>query len=246
MKKHQVLMLTGTALTLGAVGGSLMLTRVHQEPAPAVVQEIAQAPAPAREFVDYQCPPPEDLPQDVDLAPGSWYSPALEVGASFNPSDFLPAESINDEGIIYAPSEAIESLEGASLLVGHVDLQPGAKSPKGGELTAWGNLHKLRACNLIYVKGEGGTLVISQVTSVIVTPQLDPDLEAKAAANPGDSALAEQLREQREIESRIFRAAGDKRIVLMTCSGPSVEDVGGEFQFRYADNLIIETTPVNL
>lgn len=245
MKKHQALLLTGTALTLAA-GGGLMLTQAHQEPAPAVAQEIAQAPAPASEFMDYQCPPPEQLPQDVDLAPGSWYSPALEVGASFSPSDYLPAESISDDGIIYGPSEAIESPEGASLLVGHVDLQPGVKSPKGGELTAWGNLHKLQACDLIYTKAEDGTLVISQVTSVIVTPQFDPDLEAKAAANPGDSALAEQLREQQEIESRIFRAAGDKRIVLMTCSGPSVEDVGGEFQFRYADNLIVETTPVNL
>ncbi|WP_237234478.1 class F sortase [Rothia nasisuis] len=245
MKKHQALLLTGTALTLAA-GGGLILTQAHQEPAPAVAQEISQAPAPASEFMDYQCPPPEQLPQNVDLTPGSWYSPALEVGASFSPSYYLPAESISDDGIIYAPSEAIESPEGASLLVGHVDLQPGAKSPQGGELTAWGNLHKLQACDLIYTKAEDGTLAISQVTSVIVTPQFDLDLEAKAAANPSDLALAEQLREQQEIESRIFRAAGDKRIVLMTCSGPSVEDVGGEFQFRYADNLIIETTPVSL
>lgn len=245
MKKYQALLLTGTALTLAA-GGGLVLTQAYQEPAPAVVQEIAQAPAPASEFMDYQCPPPEQLPQNLDLTPGSWYSPALEVGASFNPSDYLPGESIGDDGIIYAPSEAIESPEGASLLVGHVDLQPGVKSPKGGELTAWGNLHRLQACDVIYTKAGDGTLVISQVTSVIVAPQFDPSLEAKVAANPSDLALAEQLREQQEIESRIFRAAGDKRIVLMTCSGPSVEDVGGEFQFRYADNLIVETTPVSL
>lgn len=245
MKKHQALLLTGTALTLTA-GGGLVLTQAHQEPVPAVAQEIAQAPAPAVEFMDYQCPPPEQLPQNLDLTPGSWYSPALKVGASFSPSDYLPAESINDEGIIYAPSEAIESTEGASLLVGHVDLEPGVKSPKGGELTAWGNLHKLQACDLIYTKAEDGTLVISQVTSVIVAPQFDPELEAKAVANPSDTALAEQLREQRDIEARIFRATGKKTIDLMTCSGPSVEDVGGEFQFRYADNLIIETTPVSL
>lgn len=245
MKKYQALLLTGTALTLAA-GGGLVLTQAYQEPAPAVVQEIAQAPAPASEFMDYQCPPPEQLPQNLDITPGSWYSPALEVGASFNPSDYLPGESISDDGIIYAPSEAIESPEGASLLVGHVDLQPGVKSPKGGELTAWGNLHKLQACDLIYTKAEDGTLVISQVTSVIVAPQFDPELEAKAVANPGDTALAEQLREQRDIEARIFRATGKKTIDLMTCSGPSVEDVGGEFQFRYADNLIIETTPVSL
>lgn len=245
MKKHQALLLTGTALTLAA-GGGLVLTQVQQEPAPNVTQEVAHAPSPDREFVDYQCLPPEQLPQNLDLAPGSWYSPALEVGARFSPSNYLPAESISDDGIIYAPSEAVESPEGASLLVGHVDLQPGVKSPKGGELTAWGNLHRLQACDVIYTKAEDGTLVISQVTSVIVAPQFDPNLEAKVAANPSDLALAEQLREQQDVESRIFRAVGDKRIVLMTCSGPSVEDVGGEFQFRYADNLIIETTPVSL
>ena len=245
MKKYQALLLTGTALTLAA-GGGLMLTQAHQEPVPAVAQEIAQAPAPASEFIDYQCPPPEQLPQNLDLTPGSWYAPALKVGASFSPSDYLPAESINDEGIIYAPSEAIESTEGASLLVGHVDLQPGVKSPKGGELTAWGNLHKLQACDLIYTRAGDGTLVISQVTSMIVAPQFDPDLEAKVAANPNDVALVAQLKEQWDIEARIFRATGKKAIDLMTCSGPSVEDVGGEFQFRYADNLIIETTPVSL
>lgn len=246
MKKYQALLFTGTTLTLGAAGGGLMLTQVQQESVPNATQEVAHAPSPDREFMDYQCPPPEQLPQDVDLAPGSWYSPALEVGARFSPSDYLPAESINDDGIIYAASEAVESPEGASLLVGHVDLQPGVKSPKGGELTAWGNLHRLQACDVIYTKAEDGTLVISQVTSVIVAPQFDPSLEAKVAANPSDLALAEQLSEQQEVESRIFRAVGDKRIVLMTCSGPSVEDVGGEFQFRYADNLIIETTPVSL
>lgn len=246
MKKHQALLLTGTALTLGAAGGGLMLTQVQQESAPNATQEVAHAPSPDREFMDYQCPPPEQLPQNLDLAPGSWYSPALEVGASFSPSDYLPAESISDDGIIYAPSEAVESPKGASLLVGHVDLQPGVKSLKGGELTAWGNLHRLQVCDVIYTKAGDGTLVISQVTSVIVAPQFDPNLEAKVAANPGDLALAEQLLAQQEIESRIFRAAGNKRIVLMTCSGPSVEDVGGEFQFRYADNLIIETTPVSL
>lgn len=245
MKKYQALLLTGTALTLAA-GGGFVLTQAYQEPAPAVVQEIAQAPAPASEFMDYQCPPPEQLPQDVDLTPGSWYAPALEAGASFSPSNYLPAESISDDGIIYAASEAVESPEGASLLVGHVDLQPGVKSPQGGELTAWGNLHRLQACDVIYTKAEDGTLVISQVTSVIVAPQFDPELEAKSVANPSDTALAEQLREQRDIEARIFRATGKKTIDLMTCSGPSVEDVGGEFQFRYADNLIIETTPVSL
>lgn len=244
MKKHQVLMLTGTVLTLGAAGGGLVLTQAHQEPVPDVAQEIVEAPAPASEFVDYQCLPPEQLPQDVDLTPGSWYSPALEIGASFSPSDYLPAESMSDDGIIYAPSEAIESPEGASLLVGHVDLQPGVKSSKGGELTAWGNLYKLRACDVLYTRAGDGTVVVSQVTSVIVAPQFDPELEAKAAASPDDAELAAQLHEQQEIEARIFRATGDKRIVLMTCSGPSVEDVGGEFQFRYADNLIIETTPI--
>lgn len=79
MKKHQALMLTGTALTLVAAGGGLMLTQAHQEPVPPAAQEIAQAPAPATEFMDYQCPPPEQIPQDVDLAPGSWYLSLIHI-----------------------------------------------------------------------------------------------------------------------------------------------------------------------
>ena len=53
MKKYQALLLTGTALTLGAAGGGLMLTQVQQESAPNAMQEVAQAPSPDREFVDY-------------------------------------------------------------------------------------------------------------------------------------------------------------------------------------------------
>lgn len=245
MKKYQMLLVTGTALTLGATGG-LLFTQGSHESAPAPTLEVAQAPAPASEFMDYQCPTPEQIPQDIEVAPSSWYSPDLGMGASFVPSDVLPAESSGNDGIIYGPSEAVESTEGATLLVGHVDLQPGVKSEKGGELTSWGNLHRLEACDLIYTRAEDGTLVISQVTSMIVAPQFDPDLEAKVAANPNDAALVAQLKEQQGIEARIFRATGKKTIDLMTCSGPSVEDVGEDFQFRYADNLIIETTPVDL
>lgn len=246
MKKHQLLLLTGSLLTLGASGGLLATQTSHEEPVAEPVVEVAQAPAPATEFIDYPCTPPEQLPQDLEVPAGSWYAPALEAGTSFSPSDYLPAESIRDDGIIYAPSEAVESPEGASLLVGHVDLQPGVKSQKGGELTPWGKLHQFKACDLIYTRAVDGTLVISQVTGILVADQFDPGLEAKVAENPSDVALVEQLRKQREVQARIFRSVGDKSIVLLTCSGPSVADVGGEFQFRYANNLIIETKPINL
>lgn len=125
-----------------------------------------------------------------------------------------------------------------------MDLQPGVQSKEGGELTAWGHLHELSPCDLVYTADASGEVVASQVTSVIIAPQFDPNLEAKAAANPDNAELATRLDAQREIEERIFRAQGDKRISLMTCSGPSVADVGAEFQFRYANNLIIETTPI--
>ena len=246
MKKPQLLLLAGSLLTLGA-GGSLLLTQAnHDDLTTATVEVVQEAPAPSSQFVDYLCLPPQQLPQDIEVVAGSWYAPVLEAGASFSPSDYLPAESLNDTGIIYGPSEAIESPQGASLLVGHVDLQPGVKSPKGGELTPWGKLHQLKACDVIYTRAADGTLVISQVTSMIVADQFDAELEAKAAAAPNDVALAAQLHQQQEIQARIFRSTGDKSIVLLTCSGPSVADVGRDFQFRYANNLIVETKPINL
>ncbi|WP_209304180.1 hypothetical protein, partial [Rothia nasimurium] len=76
-------------------------------------------------------------------------------------------------------------------------------------------------------------------------PQFDATLEQKAAADPGNEELQSQLQQQREGQARVFRSTGPYTITLLTCSGPSIADVGGAFQFRYSDNLIVETTPID-
>lgn len=249
MKSTKPLTLAGVGAVLiaGAAGSYLLNLQNQTQAAQASLDTIAVAPEPKHEFVDATCnSPSEPLPPAPEMSANSWYSPALDVGAGFVPSEILPISSTSNDGIIYSPSQAVGSSEGVSLLVGHVDYEPGALSSKGGELTAWGHLNELEACSLLYTTTQDGQVIASQVVSIIVAPQFDPDLEARASASPDDTDLAAALYEQQAIEKRLFTAVGDSKITLLTCSGPSVEDVGGSFQFRYANNLIIETTPIQL
>lgn len=108
MKTPQALTLTGALLIVGAT--SAYLWETSQEPVAAEPQQvISSAPAPKEEFRDVACPIPQEITERPQLEAHSWYSPTLGVGAKFSPSDTLPAESVSSDGIIYAPSEAIES-----------------------------------------------------------------------------------------------------------------------------------------
>lgn len=235
----------GIVLMTGSAGSYFLSLQEQLQDAEASVETITVAPEPKQEFLDATCQAPsEPFPLAPEMPANSWYSPDLDAGASFISSATLPLSSTSNDGIIYSPSQAVGSDEGVSLLVGHVDYEPGALSPEGGELTAWGHLNELEACSLMYTTTQDGRVIVSQVVSVIVAPQFDPDLEARAAAAPDDVALATALEKQQMIEKRLFTAVGDSKITLLTCSGPSVEDVGGSFQFRYSNNLIIETTPL--
>lgn len=122
-----------------------------------------------------------------------------------------------------------------------MDLEPGTLSAEGGELTSWGQLHRLEACDLVFAADEQG-----QVVNLYTAPQFDESLEARAAASPDDRQLQEQLEAQQDVQGRIFRSTGPYGLVLLTCSGPSVADVGGDFQFRYSDNLVVEVAPVEV
>lgn len=243
MVKKSTLMSTAGTLLVLASGTTYYLTQAHSDTEPSTPDAVATAPAPSNQFTDATCPAPAAI-DSPKLEPHSWFAPSLNASATFHPSEALPTESVSDEGIIYSPSQKIGSTEGVSLLAGHVDLEPGVLSDRGGELTAWGHLHQVKACDLFYTADDQGKVSVSQVTGVIVAPQFDPELEDKAKAEPQNKQLQEALKKQQELEARIFTASGPAKVDFLTCSGPSVADVGGVFQFRYTNNLIIETTLV--
>lgn len=240
------LLASGSALSaIGAAALFMASTSGSQTAPPAPSETVHSAPAPQQSFMDVMCQPPAEIGPIPQLPPMSWWAPSISTGASFTPSTTLPTSATTDDGIIYSHSEEIGSTQGVSLLVGHVDFEPGAISEDGGELTAWGQLHELSECDLVFTADENGTVVASQLTSLYTAPQFDATLEQKAAADPGNEELQSQLQQQGEVQARVFRSAGPYTITLLTCSGPSVADVGGAFQFRYSDNLIVETTPID-
>lgn len=242
MRKSTSLLALGA---LASAAGALALALTPAAPSAEPEQLVRTAPAPASSFRDVACPQPESI-EMPSLEPMSWWAPALGAGASFAPSFTLPVASTSNDGIIYGHSEEIGSEAGASLLVGHVDLEPGVLSAEGGELTSWGQLHRLEACDLVFAADEQGQVVAGQVVSVYTAPQFDESLETRAAASPDDRQLQEQLVAQQDVQGRIFRSTGPYGLVLLTCSGPSVADVGGDFQFRYSDNLVVEVVPVEV
>lgn len=212
----------------------------------AAAPETSQAPVPAETFESITCPIPEDVNVPTNIAANTWIAPSIGAQAHFSVSDVLPAAADTNDGILYSPSEELASAEGASLLAGHVDYAPGALSEKGGELTDWGHLNKLQPCTLVFTADANGTVRASQVITKIVEPQRDAALEDYVALHPEDDEAAQRLKRQREVDGILFRSTGEKSTVLLTCSGEAVKDVGGEFQFRYENNLIIDTRSINL
>ena len=89
-----------------------------------------------------------------------------------------------------------------------------------GRLSPWGSLHRLKPCDRVYVAGESGRVHEFAVTDLYTTPQRDLPVED------------------------VFRRRGPKRLVMITCSGPTVQDAGGPFRFRYQHNLIVQAVPV--
>ncbi|MFW0120233.1 hypothetical protein ACN08Y_10005 [Rothia sp. P5764] len=245
-KKMARLLATGSAISaLSAIALFITPSPVIEKTVQAPTVTAHSAPEPKQSFMDVKCDPPVDMGQIPELSPMSWWAPAINAGASFTPGFTLPVSAATNDGIIYSHSEEVGAAQGVSLLVGHVDYEPGIISDSGGELTAWGQLHELSKCDLIFTADKDGKVIATQLTSLYVAPQFDETLEQKTADEPSNEELQKQLQKQREIQSRVFRSAGPYTITLLTCSGPSVADVGGAFQFRYSNNLIAETNPID-
>lgn len=227
--------------TIFALGACLLAVAVYLQLAPTSttepdsenhVERTSQneklAPAPEKTYAGTSCRAKETRPAKLD--PGMWSVPEQNLTAPWHTDTHGPAPQLPDapDGIRYQPSMPLEATRGATVLAGHVDHAPGDLSAAGGELSPWGHLHEVKPCQRIDVADETGTTRSYVVTGLTSVPQ-----EELTPANGGAS----------EWSKKLFRADGPRTLYLVTCSGPSVADAGGTFQFNYANNLIVTAVP---
>lgn len=184
----------------------------------------AYVPPPASEFRDAKCDM-EPLREVTKLGANEWRVPDLNVG-----NKLVVSES-NDDGTAVPPDAPLGAIKsdgarvsdekGATVAFGHVDYGPGALSTQGGEFSDFGQLRNIRSCDHIYVADEHGK--VHEFVTVSLYTEKQEDVKD---------------------DEQYFRKDGPKTLYMVTCSGPSVKDAGGEFQFNYRDNLIVKALPV--
>lgn len=181
---------------------------------------LKYAPRPGEEFRGQKCPsttPATHTLSKNELEAGSLPS-AVPVGHSSDLSALPDAPAT----VRYDPSAPLGSHQGKTVIAGHVDYSPGARSAAGGELSPFGHLHQTRPCEHITATDDAGHPHTYAVTDLYTVPQ-------------------------EEIESTgIFTRSGPSGLVLVTCSGPSVGDTGTTIGFSYRYNLVVEATPVEV
>lgn len=181
------------------------------------------APEPSRTYQNQQCSNTDTARPAEALNKDQWSIPAIHQKATFHNDAHGTSPELPDapEGIKYGPSMPVGSTHGATVLAGHVDYAPGALSANGGELSPWGHLHEATACDPLTVTDENGRPHQYRITAMYTSDQNELP------------------------ESELFRSDGDPALYLITCSGPSTKDAGGQFQFNYAYNLIVKAQPVS-
>lgn len=197
-----------------------------------------QAPTPTRTFAGTACPDTTRTPAPAAGDPGTWTIPALGITAPWHTDTHGTQPVLPDApaGIRYEPSRPLGAATGPTIMAGHVDYAPGALSAAGGELSPWGHLHDAKDCQQITVTDEDGHPHRYVITGLDTASQ--NDLKAPADGTPEDQLT--------EWQRKLYRSGNDAHVLyLITCSGPSVGDAGGAFQFRYADNLIVTAHPID-
>lgn len=172
------------------------------------------APVPLESFRDQQCDKAPGSQKSSGARPSSLEIPSQHISTTITPSADLTLPAAPD-GIFYDRSQPLGSGNGNSVTAGHVDYGPGALSTRGGELSPWGHLHAVSACDDVFATDPQGRTHHYRVTDKFTVPQKELDA------------------------SGIFSTTGDARLVMVTCSGESVEDAGGPLQFHYDHNLVV-------
>lgn len=206
-------------LGFGVNNSSLNVSQAEDTESVAVNDAgLKVAPAPDEEFRNESCSL-EPGAHRPNLDPGELSIPGNEIETTLRASEDLTLPAAPN-GMIYEGSPDLGSDEGKTVTAGHVDYAPGVRSGQGGELSPWGRMHEADPCQRVYAADEKGEVHEFVVTDKFVVGK--QDLE----------------------NSGVFTESGDHKMVMVTCSGESVEDAGEEFQFDYSHNLVIEAVEV--
>lgn len=178
------------------------------------------APDPVTSYRHATC----DLRAKNEVRPeaSAWQIPAkglhapLEATSASDATITLPDAPA---GITYTPGAALTDESGVVLDAGHVDYPAGVKSRGGGELSEFGRLHEVPACTHIYQTNQAGE------TREFVATDL---YTVKQSELPNED---------------IWRKTGPKSLVMVTCSGKSVDEVGDSLGFDYSHNLVLRAVP---
>lgn len=186
-------------------------------------QNDKYAPEPAKPFRNAKCNMAAE--QQARPKPNNWQIPAIgqsapleETGPVSGPVSLPNAPA----GIIYGSDAPLDASAGTSLLAGHVDHGPGDLSRQGGELSPFGHLHEVAPCSHVYVTATDNTVHEFVITDLYTVGQ-----------------------DQLPSEPGVFDTTGKRQLVMVTCSGPTVNDAGGNFQFNYQSNLVVKAAPVH-
>lgn len=181
-----------------------------------------RAPEPAHEFTNAQCETTPSKTPHFPQSPGLYISEINAESPLQKSSELVfPAAPA---GIWWSQSAPFASTnQGATVTAGHVDHAPGAISPEGGELSAfWGNLHRTE---------------VDECTHIFVT-----DFEL----NHHEYVITDKYTIRQEDLANNTEALTHQGLTLITCSGKTLEDVGGkENQFNYENNLSIEAEKIS-
>lgn len=197
-------------------------TTIHPREGKVAASEDGRkfAPEPVTSYQNASC----DLAAKNEARPeaSSWQIPSHDLKAPLEPTSASDASiTLPDApaGISYTPGAGLADETGVVLDAGHVDYPAGAKSRGGGELSAFGHLHEIPECTHIYQSDSDGQ------TREFVTTDL---YAVKQSELPSED---------------IWRKDGAKSLVMITCSGKSVDDVGNSLDFDYSHNLVLKAVP---
>lgn len=225
----------GAVLVVGSVAGltshntgsvtatdddGLSVTYLRQGYVGTTDDGLTYAPRPATEFRAQSC----DLsPQAADSQPaeGQLSVPSIGVEVPLGTSANLSALPDAPQAVRFDQSAPIGAQQGKTVIAGHVDYAPEGNETTG-KLSPFGQLHTAGPCDHIYAadaQGQQGEYVLTDMYTVA----------------------------QAQIEATgIYTTEGNPALVLVTCSGPSVSDAGGDDLFAYRYNLILEAVPVEV
>ncbi|MBD2766248.1 class F sortase [Kocuria sp. cx-455] len=224
LTKRSTLLLSGSAacvvVALTCVWGATQEHNAAQltQPGPDTVAVSDDgrkiAPAPAETFRNHQCNDAPSGKKAESMDPSSLVIPSERISTTITPNADLSLPEA-PKGILYSKSQPLGAAHGNTVTAGHVDYGPGGLSDRGGELSPWGSLHAVSPCDDVYATDAQGRAHHYRVTDKFTVPQKELDV------------------------SGIFSTTGAAHLVMVTCSGESVDEAGGPMQFHYDHNLVV-------